>query len=81
MSREPDKEHYSYAAYADPHMARTFDDRRSGFRCRFRTSLGLGGFAEDLLIEQANLGFEMLDLFFQLPFAILRSLVLSPPVG
>ena len=30
MSQEPDKEHYSYAAYADPHMARTFDDRRFG---------------------------------------------------
>ena len=30
MIGEPDKEHYSYAAYADPNMARTFDDRRFG---------------------------------------------------
>ena len=28
MSREPSSEHYSYAAYADPEMARTFDNRR-----------------------------------------------------
>ena len=30
MSREPSKQHYSYSAYADPVMARTFDDRRFG---------------------------------------------------
>lgn len=30
MSRDPSKEHYSYSAYADPVMARTFDDRRFG---------------------------------------------------
>ena len=28
MSREPSHDHYSYAAYADPDMARTFDNRR-----------------------------------------------------
>ena len=28
MSREPSQDHYSYAAYADPAMARTFDSRR-----------------------------------------------------
>ena len=28
MSEEPSPEHYSYAAYADPDMARTFDNRR-----------------------------------------------------
>ncbi len=28
MSREPSQEHYSYSAYADPEMARTFDNRR-----------------------------------------------------
>lgn len=28
MSREPSPDHYSYAAYADPAMARTFDSRR-----------------------------------------------------
>ena len=30
MSRDPSSEHYSYSAYADPAMARTFDDRRFG---------------------------------------------------
>lgn len=30
MSRDPSPEHYSYSAYADPVMARTFDDRRFG---------------------------------------------------
>ena len=28
MSREPSRDHYSYSAYADPAMARTFDSRR-----------------------------------------------------
>ena len=28
MSREPSSDHYSYSAYADPVMARTFDNRR-----------------------------------------------------
>ncbi len=28
MSHEPSPEHYSYSAYADPEMARTFDNRR-----------------------------------------------------
>ena len=28
MSREPSHDHYSYSAYADPDMARTFDSRR-----------------------------------------------------
>ena len=28
MSRDPSPEHYSYSAYADPAMARTFDSRR-----------------------------------------------------
>jgi ubiquinone/menaquinone biosynthesis C-methylase UbiE len=28
VSREPSTDHYSYAAYADPAMARTFDSRR-----------------------------------------------------
>ena len=28
MSRDPSPDHYSYSAYADPVMARTFDDRR-----------------------------------------------------
>jgi ubiquinone/menaquinone biosynthesis C-methylase UbiE len=30
MSRDRSPEHYSYSAYADPEMARTFDDRRFG---------------------------------------------------
>ena len=30
MSRDPSPDHYSYSAYADPVMARTFDDRRFG---------------------------------------------------
>ena len=30
MSRDPSTDHYSYSAYADPVMARTFDDRRFG---------------------------------------------------
>ncbi len=30
MSRNQSSEHYSYSAYADPVMARTFDDRRFG---------------------------------------------------
>ena len=30
MTPRRSKEHYSYAAYADPKMARTFDDRRFG---------------------------------------------------
>jgi 2-polyprenyl-3-methyl-5-hydroxy-6-metoxy-1,4-benzoquinol methylase len=28
VSTDPPKDHYSYAAYADPAMARTFDNRR-----------------------------------------------------
>ncbi len=28
MSREPSQDHYSYSAYADPAMARTFDSKR-----------------------------------------------------
>jgi ubiquinone/menaquinone biosynthesis C-methylase UbiE len=28
VSRDPSQDHYSYAAYADPEMARTFDNRR-----------------------------------------------------
>jgi hypothetical protein len=28
VSREPSPDHYSYAAYADPAMAATFDNRR-----------------------------------------------------
>ena len=28
MSRDPSKDHYSYSAYADPAMARSFDNRR-----------------------------------------------------
>jgi ubiquinone/menaquinone biosynthesis C-methylase UbiE len=30
VSRDPSTDHYSYSAYADPVMARTFDDRRFG---------------------------------------------------
>ena len=56
--------------------ARTFSDRRFGLLCRFRTGLGLGGFAEDFLLEQTILSFEMLDTFLAFPatasFAIHR---------